>query len=75
VPVTAPAPGYDRIAQAIETACEVADVSLDVHSGLNLYSPAQGYQRLARILDKAGLIDWSAFTVPVTADGDTEETR
>jgi hypothetical protein len=68
VPDTAPAPGVDRIAQAIETACEVGDMDVEVfQDGSARLDP---YRLLAKVLDKAGLIDWSAFTEPVTADGD-----
>lgn len=49
-------PGYDAIADAIETAIDSALIELTItHDG----HPAELYS-LARCLDKAGLIDWSA---------------
>jgi len=57
----APEPGYQRIADAINAACEAADIDLTVvHDGRVLdYVP--GVRWLATVLDKAGLIDWAAF--------------
>lgn len=58
-------PGYDRIADAIDTATEAACIDVTVvHDG----QPASLYS-LARCLDKAGLIDWSAL------DDDEENDR
>jgi len=64
-----PEPGYQRIADAINAACEAADIDLTVvHDGRVLdYVP--GVRWLATVLDKAGLIDWAAF-----ADTSPEET-
>lgn len=48
-------PGYDAIADAIETVLAAACIELAItHDG----HPAELYS-LARCLDKAGLIDWS----------------
>lgn len=53
-----PFPGYERIADAIEMALDSSLVEVTItHDG----QPAELYN-LARCLDKAGLIDWSAFT-------------
>lgn len=50
-------PGYERIADAIETALDSSLIEVTItHDG----QPAEIYS-LARCLDKAGLIDWSAF--------------
>ncbi len=49
-------PGYEAIADAIETALDSSCIELTItHDG----HPAELYS-LARCLDKAGLIDWSA---------------
>ena len=63
-------PGYQRIADAITNACEAADIDLTVvHDGRVLdYVP--GVRWLATVLDKAGLIDWTAF-----GDGSTDTPR
>lgn len=51
------APGFKRIADAIETALDAACIEVVVtHDG----QPA-GLYNVACCLDKAGLIDWSAF--------------
>jgi hypothetical protein len=57
---TTPAePGYERIADAIFHACEAAGLDLIVTRG---FDPVDGPEAvLARVLDKAGLIDWNAF--------------
>jgi hypothetical protein len=54
-------PGYQRIADAIAQTVESAVLELhvcDADGGAPVLDP---YLRLARLLDKAGLIDWSAF--------------
>jgi hypothetical protein len=75
----APGPGYKRIADAIELACEAADVDVELRTTeIDAYRRGGGgklipdrYLRLARILDKAGLIDWCAF-VPQPTGEDTD---
>jgi hypothetical protein len=59
-------PGYDRIADAISTALDAAciEVSTITHDG----QPVELYN-VARCLDKAGLIDWSAVRPAETGDG------
>lgn len=53
-------PGYDRIADTIDTVLDAACIDLTVtHDG----QPVGTYS-LARCLDKAGLIDWSAIPDP-----------
>lgn len=63
--VQAHEPGYERIAEAIRRELEEsAEVELSLHCldvdhlGYDLDEP---YLRLAQVLDKAGLIDWTAF--------------
>lgn len=70
-------PGYQRIADAIEGALDAAALALwmsptnDPDSDSDVAEP---YLRLARVLDKAGLIDWSAFAgAPAEPTSDTEE--
>lgn len=69
-------PGYQRIADAIEGALDAAALALwmsptnDPDSDSDVAEP---YLRLARVLDKAGLIDWSAFAgAPAEPTSDTE---
>lgn len=59
------APGYDRIADAIRVACEVADIHVAVLDG---DGGTLGLRWLATVLDKAGLIDWAAFDANREAD-------
>lgn len=64
-------PGYQQIADAIEAACDAAALTLDARrDGVPVEEP---YLRLARVLDKAGLIDWAAFAgAPAEPTSDTE---
>jgi hypothetical protein len=52
-------PGYERIADAIFYACEVA--ALDIIVTRDRRPVDSPELVLARVLDKAGLIDWAAF--------------
>jgi hypothetical protein len=63
-------PGYQRIADAIASACDTAALALDARrDGVPVAEP---YLRLARVLDKAGLIDWAAFAgAPAEPTNDT----
>jgi predicted TIM-barrel fold metal-dependent hydrolase len=67
---TTPAePGYERIADAIFHACEAAGLDLIVTRG---FVPVDGPEAvLARVLDKAGLIDTS--DVPAAATTPTDD--
>lgn len=66
-PALAPEPGYERIADAIADALRSADLLVEVKTGtgsdFGRFSDSYSKQLyvLARTLDKAGLIDWSAF--------------
>lgn len=55
------APGYDRIAEAIEDCLAAADLDVVVSRSHLRLLPTEGLLALARVLDKAGLIDWAAF--------------
>lgn len=62
-------PGYDAIADAIETVLDAACIELAItHDG----HPAELYN-LARCLDKAGLIDWSAVPNATTQTSTSTE--
>jgi NTP pyrophosphatase (non-canonical NTP hydrolase) len=55
-----PEPGYDRIAEAIGVTLDAALVEIEVwQDGRRV---EHGIDLVARLLDKAGLIDWNAFT-------------
>lgn len=50
-------PSYEDIAVAIETACDVGELDVEVwRDGVAVPEP---YAVLARCLDKDGLIDWA----------------
>jgi hypothetical protein len=67
-------PGYQRIADAIETACTAADLRIDAYRPGGHGVIGDQFLTLARVLDKAGLIDWSAFAgAPAEPTSDTRE--
>lgn len=55
-------PGYERIAEALVQVFEAADLDVKVWRSGAALGGADAERALARTLDKAGLIDWSAFT-------------
>ncbi len=65
-------PGYQRIADAIENVCDAAELQMRLHFRGEGGGRAEPYRVLARLLDKAGLIDWSAFAAGSPETGDTE---
>lgn len=62
------APGHHAIADAVEAACEVAALDLELYqrteNGTDGDGISEPYRRIARILDAAGLIDWNAVADP-----------
>lgn len=61
----APEPGYQRIGDAIDRLLDAAELDLDLYpvgATTTTERDVDPSRRLAELLDKAGLIDWSALT-------------
>lgn len=62
-------PGHQRIADAIRNTLDGADLQVVLWRAGEDTPVTDGVARLARVLDKAGLIDWAAFDRQGDGDG------